>query len=510
MSSTTSVSVMIAQNETAALDTVTEIVSLCAPHIYVTGTSEDGLEMLQLLETQVPDILITDIEMPGLSGSDLIQYVSTWYPSVRIVILSNCSNFEYIRTAIRFKVKDYLLRPVSKKELSSALLSLSEEILQEKEESFRNILSLNLAGYHNPTLPSHCFPNERFLLLFLTLGNLPSKYVKPIHLQSPSSIWDRISPYDCFHEIPNILHIWSVTESYPFQKFIILSFQNTAVNFSSLSQTIYTSIAQQLEDLPFYLVTDNELIPYTRIQASATKLRLFTAQTLNMCKREVTVFSENALISKGILDPKLKNLLPHQFDSMSQLIKFTVNTLQYYIENDAPQRYIDDFLYEIYLTIPHSFSLDTAHCAETMNAVLSRLHSFITPEKLYKTVKESLTALYTKNSSELTPEFLCEKMQNYLEANYAKKINVEKLSKSFGYSSTYLSRIFKKKYGISPLQYRMVLRIDEAKKLLKRNIKTKNIALLLGFEDAHYFSRVFRQATGMSPSEWKTKNGRLP
>ncbi len=78
------------------------------------------------------DILITDIEMPGINGLELINQVQKFYPCTRIVILSGYSNFEYARTAIRYGVVDYLLKPVSFPVLSELFAKLADEIRQEK------------------------------------------------------------------------------------------------------------------------------------------------------------------------------------------------------------------------------------------------------------------------------------------------------------------------------------------------------------------------------------------
>ena len=130
---TKDISIMIADDEISVLNNTIQKILLCETNFHVIGTANDGLEVLQLLETKIPDILITDIEMPNLNGLDLIRYISTQYPSVHIVILSKSNRFEDIHTAMQLGVKDYLLKPVSQLDLSSVLLKLSEKILQKKK-----------------------------------------------------------------------------------------------------------------------------------------------------------------------------------------------------------------------------------------------------------------------------------------------------------------------------------------------------------------------------------------
>lgn len=88
------------------------------------GEAANGLEAIRIIQENCPDIVITDIIMPQCDGLELTEYLYQNYPSVKVMILSGYSDFNYAQKAIRFSVKDYLLKPTTPEALSAALQKL--------------------------------------------------------------------------------------------------------------------------------------------------------------------------------------------------------------------------------------------------------------------------------------------------------------------------------------------------------------------------------------------------
>ena len=84
---------------------------------------------------------------------------------------------------------------------------------------------------------------------------------------------------------------------------------------------------------------------------------------------------------------------------------------------------------------------------------------------------------------------------------------MQDISDEFNISSSYISRLMKMYYNNSPMDYYNRLKIEEAKILLSRNpdMLVKDIAEILGFNDQHYFSKVFKMQYGLSPVDYKNK-----
>ena len=100
--------------------------------------AKNGLEALELCRSVSPDILITDIRMPGMTGLELIEIISEMYAlsedsrTCECIVLSGYSDFEYARQAMRSGVMEYLVKPVDDEELSQAILRARKRIESQK------------------------------------------------------------------------------------------------------------------------------------------------------------------------------------------------------------------------------------------------------------------------------------------------------------------------------------------------------------------------------------------
>lgn len=95
-------------------------------------------------------------------------------------------------------------------------------------------------------------------------------------------------------------------------------------------------------------------------------------------------------------------------------------------------------------------------------------------------------------------------IKNYIDKNIVKQISVDDLSKLIYKTNEHTIRIFKKAYGITPYKYHFDNKINIAKNMLSNtNYSVKAIALTLNFCDEHYFSKIFKEKTGLSPSEYR-------
>ena len=94
----------------------------------VIGEAENGVEALDVLETLEPDLILTDIKMPLISGLELAARVREIRPATQVVILSGYDSFEYAQTAINYNIISYLLKPISPDEMSKELTKIHKRM----------------------------------------------------------------------------------------------------------------------------------------------------------------------------------------------------------------------------------------------------------------------------------------------------------------------------------------------------------------------------------------------
>lgn len=100
----------------------------------IAGEAEDGDEGLKLIKELKPDIIITDIRMPGLSGLEMISKIKKEKKNCKIIILTGYRNFEYAQQAIRLGAFRLLLKPSKEEEILDALRDAIEELEQKNSD----------------------------------------------------------------------------------------------------------------------------------------------------------------------------------------------------------------------------------------------------------------------------------------------------------------------------------------------------------------------------------------
>jgi AraC-like DNA-binding protein len=122
---------------------------------------------------------------------------------------------------------------------------------------------------------------------------------------------------------------------------------------------------------------------------------------------------------------------------------------------------------------------------------------------LIRDAQENKTAHFFPNKESME-NHLISQMIHSIEDNLYNNITVEELCSEMNYSRAYLSKIFKATTGFTILEYILNRKIMQAKKLIKENdFNFSQISDKLSFDNPHYFTRVFKRISGMTPSEYK-------
>jgi two-component system, response regulator YesN len=125
--------VLIADDERIIREGIRNSIDWESLGLTLCGIAKDGLEAYDLIKSHAPNIVITDIKMPGMDGLELISKVHKEHPEVVFIILSGYGEFEFANKAMKFGVKHYLLKPCDEDEILPVLQNVLSE-LKEKEE----------------------------------------------------------------------------------------------------------------------------------------------------------------------------------------------------------------------------------------------------------------------------------------------------------------------------------------------------------------------------------------
>jgi two-component system response regulator YesN len=125
--------VMIVDDEPWSRKVIKQLGQWDTLQLTIVGEAEDGTEGLRLIEELQPDIVVTDMRMPGIDGVELLKALKERHPSLKIIVMSGYDDFVYLKQAIHSQAKDYLLKPVDPDELHAALAQCVRELQQTKQ-----------------------------------------------------------------------------------------------------------------------------------------------------------------------------------------------------------------------------------------------------------------------------------------------------------------------------------------------------------------------------------------
>lgn len=119
-------SLLIADDEKVIRESLAECLNWEEIGIRVVGCCSNGLEALEAILDETPDIVMTDIKMPGLNGLELIEKIQDIDRDIEFIILSGYREFDFAQKAIKFGVRRYLLKPVSEEQVLESVLDAAD------------------------------------------------------------------------------------------------------------------------------------------------------------------------------------------------------------------------------------------------------------------------------------------------------------------------------------------------------------------------------------------------
>jgi len=496
----------------------------------VAGTAENGLEALDLIETLKPDILITDIRMPGCNGLELIEQAKKLRPELEVVIISGYAHFEYAQTAIRCGVGNYLLKPIKQAELMDTLKSIREKIektagLLETEQNgrqavttlrnslIRDLLSPHFEGVSEETLKNTYYIDQNAGVLQMLLIKIDSSEPK----MSDSAV-------EMLQEKVRELLLSTLREDCAG---VLFYFQmSTGYGLLQYREEKRAVVRKKIRDCLNQLNVRKDLYglvefslslgrPVKRAEELILSLKEAQAAIAERLVEGVGRILENVPGASGI---ELEAVL-QQYDRLigqavelgdETLIDQAVGLLKE--KAAATQKLCGREVLELvekagvlFITriavvsaddIRQQFEFKCGQCG--------RMDELF--EELLKMQKQLLKEAGELKSSEATKPIRMAKQ--YVKQHFGEPITLEEVCEKAGFSVSYFSALFKKETGEGFLKYLTKVRIEEAKTLLREtDMAVSEICEQVGYLDRKHFTHTFRKATGLNPAEYRKVYG---
>ncbi len=538
--------ILIADDEAYVRDLVAKSINLSDLNVEVVGCAEDGKQAIEMVKQLQPDILVTDICMPQLSGLELIQAVKDTGVELKTIIISGYDDFAYAKTAMELGVTNYLLKPFLPDELFEVIEKLIEEI-DNNASLLRNMQELQTHFDDNLL-----YMQERFLKEVI----LKRSEKKNLIDEGRMLKLDLKARYYCCGIIKLLAETMDVKWSFASQKLIedflriikdeyfdshIMTY---AVGFHDKQLTImfcsnhgdvfdfYTGLRTGMEKMnqSFQKYYNIKLVCslgkiYPRLEqiSDSYEEALLVTKTILPNQNSVMNYEEaKQLMENRSLEP-MRNRPQELEEKLILNIRLSRKEKALEILND-----IILFYENFYLSSPQYVNMSIFGLVFSVdNALMESGSSFRIwqDEKMKQYFKDQLVCGTLYDTKLMLENFISQRCEEFsviisnqsdklvydiktlIEHNLSnEEFNLESASSQLFFSANYVRQIFKQKTGEGFTEYLTLKRMERAGELLQNPTnKIQDVAQSTGYSSQRYFSSVFKKHYGCTPTEYRER-----
>ena len=524
--------VLIADDEFWIRDSLKKMLEESKFDFYVPEPAKDGLEAVKRAEEEKPDIILTDINMPGINGIQLIQMLKEKSSDIEIIVISGYQDFEYVRDALVFGAIDYLLKPINLASLEAVLEKAAMNILHRDEDnqkkSVRQKDMLRYSSYlqdqEYSLMVSHY---DSFAVIENQISELELDYVGYCLVLVNLSGFTRL----CRNSEGKELH----EEIYKIKEYIR---KKLSGSMGFVFHNIYVSDE-------FVIICDssqNEMHRLGEELARELPVREKCYCTVGISRytfswkkiKEVYLSTKVALLSKeyrnynyvGIVDEEektegRKRISPEQERNLIQSVRIKnrkeiLSILEdIHLADCGKEKW--SFL-EVKQTVNkiawifmedeevmknQQKKIEMEYLFEYLNMVLENYNIHIVFQVLEEMADKLLEQSQDIQDESESIQDIVFQCQEYIKNHFYEDLSLSGLSEKYHVSAPYFSKAFKQVSGENLMSYISRVRMEKAIQYMEQGISLTDIAERVGYDDYSYFNRVFRKITGKGPREYK-------
>lgn len=497
---------MIADDERMIRESISTLIDWNSLGIELIGTCCDGIEAYNMILDETPDIVLTDIRMPGLSGLELVERISQTDLGTQFIILSGFGEFHYAKQAMKYRVHHYLLKPCNEGQIIESMKDVVKEYYHRR--AFQDLKERQKALTHN--------------LHYSVLANIINERI--FLQESPERAWDSYSGFmDFFNTGYEMCYLHYLEEEYltvvlnqvsyymmehaPGITVYSIYVKNTLILFFESHQVSY----DKLDFFMNSLSPDGGATELSYIRTTFASLSSLIETLTSKIRRYGMIYFMNGLQPVPICN--YKNLI-------SKIEQLTTSLMQ----SEGPKA-ADAILEELKNTLNNIGNLEFLKQAGSRMVI-----KFTAGNRYYSSLEatEYLMSLNEQSDIEVLRNMLIEKILHILERPYENtqccspfiekvmqyvesnlsnpNLTLKWIAENYLFMNVdYVSARFIKETKQKFSNYLATLRIQKAKQLLTEGNaeQIQRVAEQVGCgNNPQYFSQIFKKHTGMTPSAY--------
>lgn len=465
--------------------------------IELAGTAGDGKSALDMFRELTPDIVMTDIRMPGMDGLQLVEAILQESPETLCIVFSGFNEFEYVRRAINLGVLDYLEKPITIAKIDEVLKKTIERIGEQQE--LTNLKSKWEAS-RNELL------EKATLDLLLVGGEAEPKWRESFGLDAERVVGVTVFAFlelnQALRDQPSyrIVHVWnglerlSVVFHFDLSPDIIaeqLNAQMKQMSCTAGSGRTYPSVS----DAPKSYKEALRALRYGRFLEEKGWVRFEDAGQNDMFQGGSTEREEAVIfhMRKGDKDGLMK-----QLEAFRQWMEE---------EKLSPELAEQEILKLAFLSagVAKESGIDLRQ-AGSISAVshqeLSAMHS--RSEMFQWLSNQMMAALHlTTETRHGSKHSAVEKALRYMNEHYSRDLSLQEVAEQVSLNATYFSLLFKEEVGISYIKHLTKIRLEHAKALLSEGARVNEVSEKVGYHNYRHFTEMFKKIYGITPGQYR-------
>ena len=499
---------LIAEDDAAILEKLQYHMDWESVGFQVCGAVTSGLDAMQGIPLLKPDVLLTDMEMPGATGLELIEKIKEENYPVKIVILSAYDSYQYVRSSLRMGAYDYLLKPINEDKLRELFLSLAQAIAEEKQSWNNTSRDSRYLQMSQQAAFSHIFLN--YLLGNHTDSQMLQLMMDNYGIRKSSVI--SVASLRCGNagepeKISQLLR--NADRNLPFRPFFVSYQKQTVFIFPSEGGCIHNFLKEITGENTDYQCVFSENIPFLQLSATFQKMHI------NRCVW--FYLPENSVLSDSYFADAAQEAefrMP-KADALYDLIKR--NQMQPLAEilnaffSSCDQAKVNPDILTIQVADVYSGVVGMLRMvqpkisADDFEVFYMKLHKQLSLSRFRECVISAFCDLAESFSALCaTKGDLIDRVQEYIQQHYAEDISLTSLSESFYVTPAYLSSLFSKRTDQTITTYLQNIRLEKAAVLLLENSLTvAQVGTAVGYPSYPHFCRLFKRRFHVTPTDYR-------
>ncbi|GGG02387.1 response regulator [Paenibacillus abyssi] len=496
-------------------------------------TADSGESGYQVFVDHVPDIIITDIMMSGISGLDMIRQIRKRDESLPILVLSAYDLFSYAKEAVDLGVTRYILKPIVYADIEAMVGEVVKELkakkmLQEFELRSRQQIRTNMEAlkekflYDVLTLPMRF---DDYFVKDLDYYGVPPGFLEGGIVMTLQAFRSNNGKITCEKHwkiyrfaVKNIVHEvlsgWQPSYHLPFHddRMTVIFVGPDAGQLLEAARSATSEIIHQI-------------YAYLEIEVNAAIGRWYPhpSEYSRSFKESIEVLKFSEFEGYKRID-FIEDI---QETAYSGVTEYPLKDMQVLIEavsrkewKEAKGVWEDIASFITAREEAVSFDFVRMLCASLISALivsggrrekdfsaLLEAQNYQTKRELIAYVRRLMEQRAESGPAKKNQSSYVSYIQKYVDEHYHEEISFSQLAKDMHLSRPYLSYLFNRDTGETFANYLIQYRVNIAKKIMQSSqyLMVREVASMVGYSDPAYFSRIFKNITGMSPSEYQMR-----